>query len=165
METCGDCGFAYNPANVADAGPSILRGADDFVQILAGRPDELTRRANPSIWSPLEYGCHLRDILLVQRERVLLARRAVRPILEQMGRDEHADHDGYAEQEPTNVARQLRDAAMLFTNDLSRLGPEDWYRTVMYNYPTLTERTIGWVALHTAHELQHHFLDARRQLS
>ena len=40
-----------------------------------------------------------------------------------MGRDERVDHDGYAEQEPDDVARQLTVAAQLFANVLGRLQP------------------------------------------
>src|SRR5258707_10836138 len=66
------------------------------------------RRGRGGVWSPLEYGCDLRDMLLVQRERVLAARRMNRPECSPMGRDERVVHDGCAEQEPEDVARQLR---------------------------------------------------------
>lgn len=41
----------------------------------------LRTRGHPGVWSPLEYACHLRDVLLIQRERVLAARRTDRPAL------------------------------------------------------------------------------------
>ena len=128
-----------------------------------GAADLRTRR-DANVWSPLEYGCHVRDVLMVQRERVLAARRMDCPSFHPMGRDERAAHDGYAEQDPLAVARQLTDAAQLFANDLSRLGPADWDRSVMYNYPTLFERSLRWVAVHTVHEVRHHLGDVRRQL-
>ena len=81
-----------------------------------------------------------------------------------MGRDERVDHDGYADQDPDDVARQLRDAALLFANVLDRLGDADWERTLMYNYPTLQERTLAWVAIHTLHEVRHHAQDISGQL-
>jgi DinB superfamily len=80
-----------------------------------------------------------------------------------MGRDERVDHDGYADQDPADVARQLDDAARMFANDLSRLGPVDWDRTLMYNYPAQSERPLRWVAVHTVHEVRHHLGDVRRQ--
>ena len=82
-----------------------------------------------------------------------------------MGRDERVDHDGYDEQDPTDVAHQLSDAARLFENVLARLGPSDWERAVMYNYPVLSERSLRWMAVHTLHEVRHHLLDVERQLS
>jgi hypothetical protein len=81
-----------------------------------------------------------------------------------MGRDQRVEHDGYAEQHAGDVVRQLTDAAYLFANVLSRLGPNDWEHTVMYNYPKPTERSLRWMAVHTLHEVRHHLLDVRRQL-
>lgn len=121
-------------------------------------------RARPDVWSPLEYACHLRDVLLVQRERVLAARRTSGHDCASMGREERAEHDGYSEQDPAEVARQLADAAALFSNVLARLSADDWDRTVLYHYPETRERSLRWVAVHTVHELQHHLLDIRRQL-
>ena len=116
------------------------------------------------MWSPLEYACHVRDMLLVQRERVLAARRLDRPVSTPMGRDERVEHDGYAEQNPADVARQLGDAAAMFANVLDRLGPDDWDRTTTYTYPQQADRSLRWVAVHSVHEMRHHLLDARRQL-
>jgi hypothetical protein len=81
-----------------------------------------------------------------------------------MGREERAVHDGYNEQDPVEVARQLTDAATLLSNVLARLSAGDWGRTVIYHYPKTGERSLRWVAVHTAHEMQHHLLDIRRQL-
>jgi hypothetical protein len=88
-----------------------------------------------------------------------------RPSFDPMGRDERVEHDGYAEQDPRDVARQLTDAANLFANVLSRLDPEDWERIVMYNYPKLAERSLRWIAVHSEHEVRHHLLDVGRQLA
>ncbi len=132
--------------------------------MLDGSDAVVRARPEPAVWSPLEYGCHLRDILLVQRERVLAARRTLRPSCEPMGRDERVEHDGYAQQDTADVARQLTMAAQLFANVLDRLGVDDWDRSVVYNYPRRTERSLRWVAVHTVHELRHHLLDIRRQL-
>ena len=82
-----------------------------------------------------------------------------------MGRDERVEHDGYAAQSPQDVARQLNDAARMFANVLDRLQPEDWERKVTYNYPVRLERSLGWVAVHTEHEVKHHLLDCQAQLS
>lgn len=165
MDRCDECSFEYDLAKAPDAASSITTGVAEFAAVLSGSGANVRARSEPTQWSPLEYGCHLRDVLLVQRERVLTARRRDRTAFEPMGRDERVDHDGYAEQEPGDVARQLTVAAQLLTNVLGRLRPDDWERTVMYNYPQLSERSLRWVAVHTVHEVNHHLLDARRQLA
>lgn len=163
MERCDECGFTYDSGEATNAAASIVAGVDDFAAMLAGGVDVRTRR-EPKVWSPLEYGCHVRDVLLVQRERVLAARRRDRTVCEPMGRDERVEHDGYAQQDPTDVARQLVMAAQLFAHVLDRLGSDDWDRILLYNYPHQIERSLRWVAVHTLHEVRHHARDANRQL-
>ena len=164
LDRCEECGFSYDLATAPEAPSAILAGVSEFTRVLRAGDPEVRTRPHPETWSPLEYACHLRDVLLVQRERVLLARRTDRPTVDPMGRDERVDHDGYADQAPDDVVRQLTDAATLFSNVLTRLRAPDWKRTVVYPYPEPCERTLSWVALHTRHEVEHHLLDVRRQL-
>jgi hypothetical protein len=162
VDVCPECGFEYRPDEAGAAGAAIVAGAAE-IAILISVGDVRTRRA-PQTWSALEYACHVRDVLLVQRERVLQARREETPQPAPMGRDERVEHDGYAEQDPADVARQLNDAAALFAGVLDRLGG-DWDRTLVYNYPVPRERSLRWVAVHTQHEVQHHLGDTRDQLA
>ena len=161
---CGECGFESDLREAEGAGRAIVHGVAQVANLIEVGTD-LRRRREPQTWSPLEYACHLRDVLLVQRERVLLARRTDGPSFEPMGRDERVEHDGYAEQNPRDVMRQLTDAAAIFANVLDRLEARDWERTVLYNYPDHMERSLRWVAVHTMHEVGHHTLDVRRQLA
>jgi len=163
-DPCTGCGCGYDLRRAATAGDDIRELAAEVVALLSNKEIDVRSRSHPDVWSPLEYACHLRDVLLVQRERVLAARRMSGVDCASMGREERAEHDGYNEQDPTEVARQLTDAAALFSNVLARLTSDDWDRTVIYHYPETRERSLRWVAVHTAHELQHHLLDIRRQL-
>ncbi|WP_043183217.1 DinB family protein [Streptomyces sp. NRRL F-5123] len=165
MTTCEECGFVYDLGTPEVFAGQVRTAAEAYVEPLLTTPGEaLRRRPAPETWSPLEYACHVRDVLLVQRERVLLARRTETPVAEPMGRDERVEHDGYAEQDPADVARQLLDAARLFAHTLDRLGPGDWDRTLVYTYPERAECLLRWLAAHTLHEVRHHFQDLARQL-
>jgi hypothetical protein len=164
VDRCAACGFDYELDQAEHAGAAIVAGVDPLAEVLERTDVDLRTRREPDRWSPLEYGCHVRDVLLVQRERVLAACLTDTPSFDPMHRDGRVAHDGYAEQNPRDVGRQLRDAALLFTNVLARLAPEEWDRTVMYNYPAPWERSLRWVAEHTEHEVQHHLLDVREQL-
>lgn len=162
MTDCEECGFSYD-LSLAPRVATLTRGhARTYADLLGAEPSQLRRRASPQVWSPLEYACHVRDVLLVQRERVLAARRLDTPVASPMGRDERVEHDGYARQRPADVARQLQDAALMFTDVLDRLSPADWERTLVYSYPEPEERSLRWVAVHTLHELRHHLLDMGR---
>ncbi|MFI0895742.1 DinB family protein [Streptomyces sp. NPDC020983] len=166
MTSCEECGFGYELGSPEVFAGQVTDGAGAYAEPLLGAPAEtLRRRPEPATWSPLEYACHVRDVLLVQRERVLAARRTRTPFAEPMGRDERVEHDGYAEQRPEDVVRQLQDAALLLAHALGRLGPADWDRTLLYTYPERAERPLRWLAAHTVHELRHHLLDVRRGLA
>jgi ADP-ribose pyrophosphatase YjhB (NUDIX family) len=163
---CAECGFVYDENEAAGAAAAVSDGARAMARLLVEAGDDARTRPDPSTWSALEYGCHVRDVLLVQRERILLARRSVEPPRPApMGRDERVEHDGYAGQSPEDVARQLQDAAQLLANVLDRQDERSWTRTVIYTFPTSQERSLRWVAVHTVHEVRHHVLDVRRVLS
>ncbi|MFJ6794890.1 DinB family protein [Streptomyces sp. NPDC091268] len=164
MTACAECGFAYDLDLVPSVSALVRAAAEAYADPLRADPDLLRRRPDPGVWAPLEYACHMRDVLFVQRERLLAARRRDTPIAESMGRDERVEHDGYLQQQPADVARQLRDAALLFTHDLDRLSDADWERALIYPFPERTERSLRWLAVHTLHELRHHLLDIHRQL-
>lgn len=163
MDRCEGCGFEYDVDSAPDAGAAIVDGVAQLADLMRTAPDARIRR-HPDLWSPLEYTCHVRDVLLVQRERVLAARIMDTPSFDPMARDERVECDGYAEQDPDRVALQVSEAAFLFANVLARCDPDDWDRTVMYNWPAPFERSLRWVAVHTEHEVKHHLLDVRRQL-
>jgi hypothetical protein len=160
---CDECGFEYDLQEVLGVAPAIISGVDGLASLLS-IGNAVTSRRDPETWSPLEYGCHVRDVLLVQRERFLAAQFIDRPSFNPMGRDERVQLDGYAEQLAENVLRQLSDSALLFANVLRRLTPPGWERRVMYNYPQPTERSLRWVAVHTLHEVRHHLVDVHHQL-
>ena len=163
MDPCAECNFIYDLRQAPTAGRDIRERSAEVAAILLAEDGDVRSRSQPGVWSSLEYGCHIRDVLLVQRERVLSARRESGARCAPMGRDERVEHDGYNEQEPHEVARQLVDAALLFGNVLDRLSTDDWDRTVMYNHPELHERSLRWLAVHTVHDVQHHLLDIRRR--
>ncbi|MBK5332218.1 MAG: DinB family protein [Ilumatobacteraceae bacterium] len=163
-DRCDICGFVYDPQTSANVGPQIVANAAAISVIVVAENPNVTRRPDVDRWSILEYGCHVRDVLLVQRERVLLALRADEPHVVAMGRDERVEADGYNEQQPSDVARQIEDAALMFTGVLARLNEESWQRTMIYAYPSPAPRSLAWVAVHTLHETVHHLGDVQRQI-
>lgn len=163
-DRCAQCDFTYDLDAAPAAGDHVRLRVAEIAVLLRDNITDVRIRPGIDVWSALEYGCHVRDMLLVQRERVLAARRDSGVACAAMGRDERAEHEGYGEQDPDDVARQLTDAATLFENVLARLASEDWDRTVVYNYPEPCERSLRWVAVHTVHDVHHHLHDIRRQL-
>jgi hypothetical protein len=156
---CVECGFIY------DLDPSeIVRRLTADAEAFVARMDDLEdrdarRRPAPDVWAPLEYACHARDMLRVQRDRVDLIQREEQPTLVPMGRDERVVEDRYNEQDPVVVTRELLGAARSLSEQLDTLDAAGWQRTAVYTYPTTELRTVEWIGNHTVHELQHHGRD------
>lgn len=163
-DRCDTCGFVYDLGAPIDVGAQIIATAAEISGIVAAENPTVSQRPDPETWSILEYGCHVRDVLLAQRERVLLALRVDEPTVVPMGRDERVVADGYRDQLPADVARQIGDAALMFTGVLARLDEQSWQRTMIYSYPSPAPRSLAWVAVHTLHEVVHHLGDVQRQL-
>ncbi|MEV4513615.1 DinB family protein [Dactylosporangium sp. NPDC049525] len=161
MDHCDECGFTYATVAPEDLPGRLDAAGPRFAAALAAIRDP-RRRPAPSVWSPLEYTCHVRDVLRVQGERLALALRTDDPEFAPMGRDERVLLDAYNAQDPQAVLSDLTRAA----NDLARvfgtLSPSQWSRTGIYNWPTVESRTILWLGRHTVHEVEHHLMDLTR---
>jgi hypothetical protein len=161
VDHCDECGFVYSTVSAEDL-PRRLEAAGSRYRAALAAIHDPRRRPAPSVWSPLEYTCHVRDVLRVQGERLALALRADNPEFVPMGREERATLDAYNAQDPQTVLTELTEAA----NDLARvfgtLSPSQWSRTGIYNWPTVESRTLLWLGRHTVHELEHHLMDLAR---
>ena len=157
--TCEQCHFSYHIAR-DEIVPWLRSDARTFVKRLQEYDGDAVRaRPEPDVWSPLEYACHVRDVLRVQRDRVLLALVEEQPTFVPMRRDERVVEDRYNEQDPAVVAQEILDAADAFVETLDSLDHPGWQRTGIYNYPTPQVRTVEWIGVHTVHELLHHRVD------
>ena len=160
MDSCDSCRYVYADLPVADV-PNRLRAlADDVSARLAGSPDALLRhRPAPEVWSPLEYACHLRDVLAMQQYRVRHAQTVDEPEFTPMDRETRVIEDRYNEQVPKDVAVAVVSAAASLASTLDGLDESGWRRTGVYQWPTREVRTMEWVGRHTVHELLHHLRD------
>ena len=160
-DTCPQCGFSYAVGR-PEITPWLRSDAHAFVEKLDRFDDVSVRiRPEPDVWSPLEYACHVRDVLRIQTERILLAQKEVDPVFVPMRRDERVIEDRYNEQDPTQVIGELLSRADALAALLDGLDPAGWERKGVYNYPEPALRTVEWIAIHTTHELLHHRGDLR----
>jgi hypothetical protein len=158
VDLCTECGFAYAdvtadtlPGRLANFGPR-------YTTTLTAAP-EPRRRPAPEVWSPLEYTCHVRDVLDVQRDRLQLALRVEAPEFPPMGRDELAVTSAYHRQDPDEVLRQLTAAALALAAAFGGLRGAGWNRVGVYPWPGRRTRTMLWLGQHTVHEGEHHLRD------
>ena len=68
---CAECGFTYDTSQAPAAGQAIRAQVAEVVAILQSTDVNRCTRLRADVWSALEYGCHVRDVLLVQRARCL----------------------------------------------------------------------------------------------
>lgn len=161
-ERCEECGFDYGRVKPSSL-PKLL---DDLGKQFAHELDRdghaLRERPQPEVWSPLEYACHLRDVLLVQRDRLYRALVEENPDMPRMHRDERVVLARYSSQDPGEVAEQLRVAARLAGQAFGDVEPSAWTRTLIYNWPSPHQLDVTGLAAHTAHEVVHHLNDVRK---
>lgn len=144
---------------------ALVELGEQYASRLAGTGiDALRRRPSPEVWSPLEYAVHVRDVLEVQRERIMAALLGDAPTFAPMGRDERVAEWRYNEQDPAVVADELRRNAAELAAVLDSLDDAGWERIGIYNWPAHAERDVTWIARHTVHEMAHHLLDINRAL-
>jgi hypothetical protein len=161
VDHCEECGFTYDTVAAQDVPRRLDAAGPRFAAALAAVRDP-RRRPAPSVWSPLEYTCHVRDVLRVQGERLALALSCDDPEFTAMGREERVVLDAYNAQDPPVVLTQLAAAARDLAGAFAALTPSQWHRTGVYNWPTVESRTVLWLGRHTLHEVEHHLLDLTR---
>ena len=66
-----------------------------LARLLRSAPNVASARPTPDRWSILEYGAHVRDVLLVFRDRFVVGVVAEGPELTPMYRDERVDRGMY----------------------------------------------------------------------
>ncbi|MBO0731988.1 MAG: DinB family protein [Acidimicrobiaceae bacterium] len=167
MDHCEQCGFVYESLPPGDIGTTIRSLAHQMGAELVnpGAAHAVGTRPAPDVWSALEYACHVRDVLLVQRERVLLAQVEEVPSFARMYRDERVSLAGYADERPEDVAGHLTVAAALVSRVFAGLTAEQLARRCIYNFPAPMEQDVAWLGRHTAHEASHHLGDVRSVLA
>ena len=161
MDRCDECGFVYPTVSAARLPVRIRAAGPRFAAALDAVADP-RRRPDAGVWSPLEYACHVRDVLRIQAERLDLALREDNPSFAPMGRDERVVADGYNAQDPGTVLAGLDAAAAGLARAFAGLTPAQWERTGVYHWPVVRARTMLWVGRHTVHEIEHHLLDITR---
>jgi hypothetical protein len=165
VSACAECGYRHDSLGRAQIVLAVPALAEQHRELLCSVPPErLREHTRPGSWSATEYGCHVRDMLRIQRDRVILAQSRPTPEFASLRRDERAVQERYNDQDPVVVAAELVEAARLLAATLSGLPDPGWLRTGMYPWPEPAERTVEWIGQRTTHELAHHLFDERRLL-
>jgi S-DNA-T family DNA segregation ATPase FtsK/SpoIIIE len=165
-ESCPECGFVWADVPADEVGPRVVRGAGALAAALRdGSADATARRPAPEVWSPLEYGAHVRDALMNLRDRVVVGLAEDTPSFKPLYRDLRVDAGLYRDDRSDVVATELELVAALFDRTFAVLDADQLARPVIYAYPSAEERTILWMGRQVVHEVEHHLADVTRGLA
>ncbi len=152
---CPECGFEASAVAVTEVAAALRATVDDYTAALA-RPDA-TRRPAPDVWSPTEYGCHVRDVHAIFARRVRLMLDQDDPTFENWDQDRTALEERYDEQQPDAVAAELARAAADVAAVYDAVPADAWDRTGRRSNGSTF--TVGSLARYHLHDVVHHVRD------
>ena len=161
MDVCEGCGLDRDAITADEVIPRVRAGLSGVLGALAPGSPDLARRPAPGVWSVLEYSAHIRDVLLNQREGIIVALVEDEPVKQRMYREQRVDLGMYALETAAEISKSIEVAGRLFTNTFAVLSPEQLARTAVYAGQS---RTLLWVGAQAVHEVEHHLADVRAQL-
>jgi hypothetical protein len=156
-ETCAECGFDAATVDRSSIAGAIRDNAAFWARAL-GDPRAGTR-PEPAVWSPTEYGCHVRDVHRVFAGRVEQMLTDDDPLFANWDQDETAATQRYDLQEAAGVVPDLVAAAEVAAGWYDGVADDQWSRPGRRsNGSVFTVETLGRYHLH---DLVHHRWDVR----
>jgi hypothetical protein len=154
-ERCPECGFAAQDVDPRGIGDTVRDLTPRWVAALA-RPDVRTR-PEPQVWSALEYGAHVRDVLRTFDARLALMVDEENPLFANWDQDATALAERYDLQDPAVVSDELVEAADTIAARFDAVRDDEWDRPGRRsNGSVFTVRTLGQYFLH---DVVHHLHD------
>jgi len=154
---CPDCGFDPAAVDRVGFGSAIRDNAAFWVSALDD--PRAGDRPAPTVWSPTEYACHVRDVHRVFTRRLAQMLAEDDPQFANWDQDEAAVAERYAEQRAADVVPQLVAAAETVAEAYDRVPDDAWARPGRRsNGSVFTVETLGRYHLH---DLVHHRWDVR----
>ena len=156
LETaCPECGFDTRRVTPADI-PDVVRANAGRWPAVLNRPDA-GQRPSAGVWSPLEYGAHVRDVFEVFTARLKRMLSETDPLFDNWDQDATALDDDYRSQDPAEVAEQLTDAADRAAAAFAAVPDGAWGRTARRtDGAQFTVQTLG---RYFVHDPEHHLWD------
>jgi hypothetical protein len=155
QEPCPECGFDATTVDPAAIGERV-RTAIPRWQAVLRRPD-VRERPRDDVWSPLEYGCHARDVFTTFDGRLQLMLRVDGAEFANWDQDVSAVEGRYAEQDPAEVSTALAAAGAAIAARFDGVSGRQWERTASRSDGArFTTDSFGRYFLH---DVEHHLYD------
>lgn len=152
---CPECGYLASETDPSVMPQLVREATAPWAEVLA-RPNA-RQRPEPRTWSALEYGCHVRDVLLVFAERAVLIGDHDDPLFANWDQDATAIAERYWEQDPQVVAEEIATAAQVNAAVWAEIAADEWQRSGRRSNGSVF--TLDALARYFLHDLRHHLLD------
>jgi hypothetical protein len=152
---CDECGYDARAVVRDHVSSTLRRYASDWLEVLA--TPAVRRRPKPGVWSPLEYGCHVRDVFRVFDQRLQLMLDEPDPLFANWDQDATALTERYWEQDPVVVSRDLLEAADEIARRFAGVSEAQWARTGRRSDGA--RFTVDSFARYLLHDTVHHLHD------
>jgi hypothetical protein len=157
---CEQCGLAAGEIDPDTVAERAFVAAEEWVQILRSSP-AVAARPQPDVWSPLEYGAHVRDVYRIFAGRLRRMLTEDDPLFDNWDQDQTALAERYREQDPEVVAEELEAEAQSFVARIEALTPDQWARRGRRSDGA--EFTVTTFLQYFLHDVIHHLWDVTGQ--
>jgi DinB superfamily len=154
---CPECGLDTREVAPGAVAGMVRAVAAEWAGVLGA--DGVRVRPAEGVWSPLEYGCHVRDVLRIYDRRLGLMLTEDDPLFPNWDQDETAVAERYGEQDPATVARELQDAGTTLAAHFDQVHGDQWNRPGRRSDGA--DFTVATFARYFVHDPVHHLWDAR----
>lgn len=152
---CSECGFDGSTVPGASVAGRLRECTVQWQDVLA-RPTA-RERPRPDVWSPLEYGCHVRDVCVLFDHRLGQMLTESDPAFANWDQDETAVAGRYETQDPAVVRGELTAAAAALAERFDSVAGADWQRTGRRSDGA--NFTVDTFARYFLHDVVHHLHD------
>ncbi len=154
---CPDCGVDVGHLAIADVAQLNRTNATAWANVLARDSAWVTTRPSPDVWSPLEYGCHVRDVFTLFLERLELMLSSDNPMFANWNPNTTAEAERYDLSDPVKVGEEILTAAEQIAARFETVTVEDLLRKGRRSDGA--EFTIESFARYEIHDPVHHLWD------
>lgn len=156
-QACAECGLDAASLKRFEIAEIIRSNAERWVAVLA-RPSVL-ERPHPGSWSPLEYGCHVRDVHRIFNGRLEAMLMDHDPQFANWDQDATAVEEDYSSQDPAVVAAELVEAADAVATTYAAVEGDQWQRPGRRSNGSVF--TVDSLGRYHLHDDVHHLWDVR----
>ena len=165
-DPCPQCGDHPGSVPPAELGALALERAGRWREFLEQTDETVLRHIpEPGVFSPLQYAAHVRDIIRVYTDRMILGLEQDVPTVPMFNPPKEV-WEAYNHADVTQIADDLQAQAQRLADVLAGMSPSAWSRIVVNDRGTygVYTFTMPGLACNIVHEQHHHLLDATGSL-